>query len=65
MKEKSKNISYEMQENGSKYWKNVKNTVKKLHKESKSDVPVYLDSLKKGKEIKEATRDNEFLKYML
>ncbi len=65
MEEKRKNVSFEMQENESKDWNNIKNTIQKLHKENKNDVPVYLDNLKKEKNIKEATYDNEFLKYML
>ena len=65
MEEKRKNVSFEMQENESKDWNNIKNTIQKLHKENKNDVPFYLDNLKKEKNIKEATYDNEFLKYML
>ncbi len=65
MEEKRKNVSFEIQENESKDWNNIKNTIQKLHKENKNDVPVYLDNLKKEKNIKEATYDNEFLKYML
>lgn len=45
----------------------VKKTVIELHNKNKDDVPKYLDELKKEKNNieKEATCDNEFLKYML
>lgn len=43
----------------------IKKTIKKLHKENKNDVPKYLDGLKKDEKVKEATYDNDFLKYML
>lgn len=45
----------------------INNTVKKLHKNNKNDVPVYLNNLKENKnsECKKATYDNEFIKYML
>ena len=67
MEKKRKNVSFEMQEKKSKEWDNIKNTIQKLHKENKNDVPVYLDNLKKEKqvEVKEATYNNDFLKYML
>ena len=67
MEEKRKNISFEVQEKESKEWDDIKNTVQKLHNENKNDVPVYLDNLKNEKlvDVKEATYDNEFLKYML
>lgn len=67
MEEKRENVSFEMKKNESKDWNNIKNTIQKLHNENKNDVPVYLDNLKKEKhiEVKEATYENEFLKYML
>ncbi len=40
----------------------IKNNITKLNKSNKNAVYEYLDSLKKSK--KEATADNEFLKYM-
>ena len=45
----------------------IKNKIKKIHKSNKDNVPKYLDILKKEKniQVKEATFDNEFLKYML
>ena len=45
----------------------IKNTIKSIHKENKNDVPTYLDKLKEEEkmEIKEASNDNEYLKYML
>lgn len=45
----------------------IKNTIKKIHKENKNDVPTYLDKLKEEEkmEIKEAEYDNDYLKYML
>lgn len=45
----------------------IKNTIKSIHKENKNDVPTYLDKLKEEEkmEIKEASYDNEYLKYML
>ena len=64
MEEKKKNVSFEMPK---KDWEEIENTIQKLHKENKDDVPNYLDNLKKEKnvEIKEATYNNEYLKYML
>lgn len=46
---------------------NVIDNVKKIHREDKNNVPLYLDDVKKQNKtkIKEAEYDNEFLKYML
>ena len=45
----------------------IKNTIEKIHKENKENVPTYLDKLKEEEkmEIKEAEYDNDYLKYML
>ena len=46
---------------------NVIDNVKKIHREDKNNVPLYLDDVKKQNKtkIKEAEYENEFLKYML
>ena len=64
---KKEKISLNMQDKNLNDMDVIKDTVKKLHKQNKDDVPKYLDNLKKEKNIKEkeATIDNEFLKYML
>ena len=51
----------------SKNLKDNKDTIRELHKNNRDDVPKYLDNLKIEKkiQIKEATYDNDFLKYML
>lgn len=65
MKEEE-NISFEIHENDSiDNIDIIKETVKQLHSKKRDDVPVYLDELKKKKSIKDATYDNDFLKYML
>lgn len=45
----------------------VEKTIKKIHKDNKEKVPEYLDKLKEEKQtvIKEASYNNEYLKYML
>ena len=45
----------------------IKRTIRKLHENNKNDVPQYLDTIKTKKkmQIREATYDNDFLKYML
>ena len=64
---KKEKISLNMQDKNLNDMDVIKDTVKKLHKQNKDDVPKYLDNLKKEKNIKEkeATINNEFLKYML
>lgn len=44
----------------------IKKQIKKIHESNSSEVPKFLDSLKKRFNVKtrEATSDNEFLKYM-
>ena len=64
---KTKNTSFKMPNNSQTDIKLIKNKIKKIHKSNKDNVPKYLDILKKEKniQVKEATFDNEFLKYML
>lgn len=49
-----------------KQLKEIKKTIEKMHKSDKDNVPKFLDSLKQRFNVKckEATSDNEFLKYM-
>lgn len=56
-----------MQGRESKKIKDIKETIRELHNSNKNDVPKYLDKLKKENniQIREATYDNDFLKYML
>lgn len=62
-----KNTSSKMSNNSQTDIELIKNKIKKIHKSNKDNVPKYLDILKKEKniQVKEATFDNEFLKYML
>lgn len=62
-----KNTSFNMPNNSQTDIELIKNKIKKIHKSNKDNVPKYLDILKKEKniQVKEATFDNEFLKYML
>lgn len=62
-----KNTSSKMSNNRQTDIELIKNKIKKIHKSNKDNVPKYLDILKKEKniQVKEATFDNEFLKYML
>lgn len=64
---KKEKVSLNVQDNDLNNIEIIKDTVKRLHKKNKDDVPKYLDNIKKEKNIKEkeATFDNEFLKYML
>lgn len=61
------NTSFNMPNNSQTDIELIKNKIKKIHKSNKDNVPKYLDILKKEKniQVKEATFDNEFLKYML
>ncbi len=61
----NKNVSLSKQDVDNVNMDIIKKTIKKLHKKNKNDVPKYLDSLKKEEKVKEASCDNEFLKYML
>lgn len=64
--EKKKIVSFTLPENDNGENINIiKRTIKKLHKENKNDVPVFLDGLKDKKNVKEADYDNDFLKYMI
>lgn len=49
-----------------KEMKAIKEKIVKIHKSNKNEVPEFLDNLKKqfNLKYKEATSDNEFLKYM-
>ena len=62
-----KNTSSKMSNNRQTDIELIKNKIKKIHKSNKDNVHKYLDILKKEKniQVKEATFDNEFLKYML
>ena len=64
---KKEKVSLNVQDNDLNNIEIIKDTVKRLHKKNKDDVPKYLDNIKKEKNIKEkeVAFDNEFLKYML
>lgn len=64
---KEEKVSLNVQDNDLNNIEIIKDTVKRLHKKNKDDVPKYLDSIKKENNIeeKEVSFDNEFLKYML
>lgn len=64
---KKEKVSLNVQDNDLNNIEIIKDTVKRLHKKNKNDVPKYLDNIKKENNVKEkeATFDNEFLKYML
>lgn len=64
---KKEKVSLNVQDNDLNNIETIKDTVKRLHKKNKDDVPKYLDNIKKEKNIeeKEVAFDNEFLKYML
>ena len=62
-----KNKDFKMQEEKSNTLMDIKRTIRKLHENNRNDVPQYLDTIKTKKkmQIREATYDNDFLKYML